>query len=298
MEWKPPWQNQRVVRRAGNEVTPFCFKGKYYLLENFFASVLLYPGRPVQHRFQEDGFLIRELDSDRIVSIPLLNHYFASAIVVKDIVTVFAADYGENRPWWHIKRIISITSKDLITWTEPREVLAADKDEKLFNSAVVFDGKRYVLLYESDNPKWVPFTFLFAESTDLVHWRKIPAAIYGASRYVGGPAMYFRGGFFYLLYLEHVGDIYETHLTRSKDLVTWEDAPKNRPFVTPDRTHLTNPELFPGCKDINASDAEMIERDGKVLVWWNGGNQAGCSDLKCAEYKGSMQQLLESFFTP
>ncbi|HPY89315.1 MAG TPA: hypothetical protein PLT23_01220, partial [Lentisphaeria bacterium] len=107
MKWKSPWQNLRVVRRAGSEVTPFCFKGKYYLLENFLASVFLYPGQPVQYRFQEDGFLIRELDSDRIISIPLLNHYFASALVVNDTVIVFAADYGENQPWWHIKRLIT-----------------------------------------------------------------------------------------------------------------------------------------------------------------------------------------------
>lgn len=296
MRWRVPWKNQKVVRKSGGEVTPFFFKGKFYLLENFFASSFLYPGHEAKYCYHEDGFMVREMDSDRIVSIPLLNHYFASAIVSGNRVHVFAADYGQDQPWWQITRLIMITSEDLITWSAPVQIVASQGEEHLFNSAVDFDGQRYVLLYETDDSRWTPFTYKFIESTDLVNWHPVPNAIYGTDRYVGGPSMYFVNGFFYVLYLEQRKGFYETRVTRSRDLVSWEDAPDDRPFLTPDMTYKTNPELYPEVVEINASDPEMIERDGKVWVWWNGGNQAGCSDLKFAEYDGSMQTLLESFF--
>ena len=159
MRWRVPWKNEKVVRQNGGEVTPFFFKGRYYLLENFFASSFLYPGHEVKYRYHEDGFLIRDMDSDRIISIPLLNHYFASAIVHGDRVHVFAADYGVDQAWWEIKRLVRISSDDLVSWTAPEEVVHSDGKEHLFNSAVDFDGKRYVMLYETDDRRWTPFTF-------------------------------------------------------------------------------------------------------------------------------------------
>ncbi|MGI5923805.1 MAG: hypothetical protein ACOX9E_07660 [Lentisphaeria bacterium] len=296
MRWRVPWKNEKVVKQNCGEVTPFFFKNRYYLLENFFASSFFYPGHEVKYRYHEDGFLIRDMDSDRIISIPLLNHYFASAIVHKDRVHVFAADYGVDQPWWKIKRLIRICSDDLVTWTAPEEVVHSGDNEYLFNSAVDFDGERFVMLYETDDPRWTPFSFRFIESTDLRSWRPIAHAVYGTDRYVGGPSMYFVGGYYYVLYLEQRKGFYETLVTRSRDLVNWEDAPADRPFLSPDMSYKTNPALFPDVVEINASDPEMIERDGMVWVWWNGGNQAGCSDLKFAQYDGTMQQLLESFY--
>lgn len=298
MSWQAPWKNVKVVRKSGGELSPFYFNGNRYAVENFFGANMFHPGKKVRQFYHEDGFMIRELDSDRILSIPLLNHYFASAYPHDGMVTVFSTDYGSDLGWWKAERIVSISSRDLITWSAPKEVLRVEPGEHVFNSSVTFDGKRYVMLYESDDKKWTPFSFKFAESTDLVNWTRIPVdkAVYGTDRYVGGPALYFRGGYYYLLYLEDRKGFYETRITRSLDLKNWEDAPLERPFLTPNKRHETNPEQFPFVRDINASDPELLEKDGITTVWWNGGNQAGCADLKSAEYDGTIQDLFEYFF--
>lgn len=175
MSWQSPWKNIKVVRKSGGELSPFFFKGGRYAVENFLGAHMFHSGsKRIRQYFHEDGFLVRELDSDRILSVPLLNHFFASVYAHDDVVTVYCADYGVNLPWWKCERLVSITSKDLITWSAPVEVLRSEDDEHVFNSSVTYDGKRYVLLYESDDRNLKPFTFKFAESNDLKTWHKIP----------------------------------------------------------------------------------------------------------------------------
>ena len=78
-QWKAPLEKQRVMPGLKSEVTPFTFKSRLYLLENF-KRAEDFPGTPLNARFHEDGFRIRDILADRILSIPLINHYFASAV--------------------------------------------------------------------------------------------------------------------------------------------------------------------------------------------------------------------------
>ncbi len=295
-KWKNPIVKRGVVRIAGSEVTPFVFKGKLYRLENFKKSEE-FPYESTQFRFHEDGFRIYDVEKDRIISIPLLNHYFASAFVWEDRVYVYCGDYEEELPWWNIRKVVMIFSEDLIHWSKPKVVIWAEGEEHLFNTSVTRSGDRFVLLYETDDPAYPKFTFKFCQSTDLVHWEKIPEAIYGKDKYVGGPALYFEEGWFYLLYLAEVGDgYYQTQITRSKDLVHWEDAPADRPFLTPDPTHVTDPIHYPEIYEKNASDVELCYWDGKTIIYYNGGDQQKVGDLKLAEFSGTPAQLFKLFF--
>lgn len=297
MSWKSPWTNKKVLPQPGGEMTPFIFRGRLYRVENV-MNHSLHPGKPVQYRFHEDFFRIRDVAEDRIVSVPLMNHYFASAFVYKDEVFIYAADYELDRPWWHCRRINVIKSKDLISWTPPTAAVEAIETESLFNNSVIWDGKRFVMLYETDDPVYTPkFTFKFAESDDLLHWRKIDGAIYGRDKYVGGPTLFFENGYYYTTYVNSLGDgCYDTRIARSKDLFTWEDAPADRPFLSPDYTRHTDPVNHPDVLEKNASDAELIEADGKVTVFWNGGNQMGVADSQEAEFTGTKRELFELFF--
>ena len=65
--------------------------------------------------------------------------------------------------------------------------------------------------------------------------------------------------------------------------------------ATTDFTHEISSD-HPGIYERNASDAEFIETDGKVKVYYNGGNQLGLMDNQTAEYPGSLKMLFESFF--
>ena len=294
--WKNPIVKKGVVPESFSETTPFVFKGRLYRLENFKKSEE-FPDKEVQYRFHEDGFRIRDVEQDRVISVPLLNHYFAIAFVWNERVYVFTGNLGEDEPWWHIREIVMLYSDDLITWSAPQVVLRSEKNERMFNTGVCHDGRRFVMLYETDDERWPKFTFKYCESQDLVHWERIPGALYGVDKYVGGPALYFEGGWYYTLYLEELeGPHYETHVTRSKDLIAWEDAPKDRPFLTFNPEHRPDPERHPDVYEINASDAELCEFNGKTIIYFGGGNQKGVGDMQWAEFDGTPRELLESFF--
>ncbi|MBO4618954.1 MAG: hypothetical protein J5654_02475 [Victivallales bacterium] len=301
MSWShPKFKQHRVVSTTASEVTPFVWRGRLYAVENF-QRHMDFPGQGADYRFHEDGCYIRDIASDIRLCYPWLNHYFTTANVFNGKIVLIGGDYGWDRPWWHIKQLQLMTSDDLTTWSHPVTILEADDRENLFNNAIVFDGERYVLLYETDDPAYAPkFTFRFAVSHDLLHWEKLPEEyLYGRGKYVGGPALYFHGGYYYLLYLAETFGKYgfwDTRVARSKDLRAWEDAPDGRSFVYPDTNHITNPKLAPEGREVNASDVEMVEFGGQVHIWWCGGNQRGLDDLQHAIYNGSRQQLLEAFF--
>lgn len=295
--WTHPLDNRKVVsKRYGGEATPFVFKNKLYRLENFMRSKD-FPEEIPQYRFHEDGFRILDVEADRIISVPLLNHYFATAFVQNERVYIFCGDYGENQPWWHIKDYVMISSDNLITWTTPKTIIKAEDPEHLFNNSVCFDGERFVMLIETDNPRWVKFTFKFYTSSNLTDWTLLDKALYGGEKYVGGPALYYYNNTYYVLYLANDGKGgHETRITRSKDLVTWEDAAEERPFLTYDPNYETNPDNYPGVMEKNASDAELCEWQGKSIIYFIGGNQAGCADLKEVWFNGPPAELLEIFF--
>ena len=299
MAWTNPLKEQIRVVGTSCELTPFVFRGRLYRLENF-MRFHDFTGKDPAYRFHEDGFRIRDVESDRILSVPLLNHYFAIAFPWNDRVYVFAGDYEDTLPWWNIRRTVMISSDDLITWTSPRVVMEAENGEHLFNYAVCRAHGRFFMLYETNDRRWPAFIMRFCESVDLVHWRKLGTDhIYGTDKYTGGPALYHDGeqDWFYCLYLEDLGDRkWETRITRSRDLKSWQDAPAGRPVVTFDETRDVNAEVWPGVKERSASDVELCEFEGKTHVYWINGNQEGAASEYRGTVDGPMNRYLRAFF--
>lgn len=300
--WKSPWTKTVRIPSCG-EMTPFFFKGKEYRVVNRknIAAYKCYPESFPDKGIHDDHFEIYNVEEDRIMSVPLYNCYFASAFVHDGRVYCFCIDYELDRPWWTARRLLMLSSDDLITWTRPMAVIEAESNESLFNTAVTYDGEKFVMLYESDDPQYKPkFTFKFAVSKDLIHWEKVRDAVYGRNKYVGGPALEFFDGWYYVTYVNIFPnpvdgrDNYDTRIARSRDLVNWEDAPEGRSVLMPTYTYPdpTRPHL---CED-NASDAEYLEKDGKVVVFWNGGNQENLGGAYMSECPGTLKELFESFF--
>lgn len=295
----PDWKNHRYLEHKGGEMSPFVFKGKRYRVEDVMFSSLV--GKEVKFNFHEDFFRIRDLETGMPVSHPLINHYFATVFVHDGKAYAFSADYGhDDNPWWHCQAIDVIVSDDLISWSRPVPAIQAE-NESLFNNAVTEVDGRFYLLYETNDKKYPPFTFKFAWSDDLIHWNKISGALYGTDKYVGGPSMYYVAPYFYVTYVNHNqkadgSPFYDSRIVRSRDLIAWEEPPDVRPVVYPDFTHVIEPVNHPDQFEINASDVEFEEKDGKVIAYWNGGNQWDLCDSQSAEYDGSLKQLFESFF--
>src|SRR5437667_2668271 len=72
----------------------------------------------------------------------------------------------------------------------------------------------------------VRFTIFFAESKDLLTWKRLPQdCVYSKEKYTACPALRYLDGYFYMLYLEaRPGPTYETFIVRSKDLKHWKSS--------------------------------------------------------------------------
>ena len=293
--WENPIQKQGRLGSPLVETSPFVFNDKLYLLENNqrFWDV---PGAKPGDYFHEDEIRIREIATDKIISVPLKNHGFGTVLTWEDRVYVFAGNYGQGKPWRQMTEITMTSSKDLKNWTKPQTILKASGKEFFFNTAVCRGKDKFILLYETNDASWKPFTFRYMESTDLKNWEEIPDAVYGRDKYVGGPALYFEGDWYYTLYLESLPNGYDTRITRSKDLVQWDDAPEDRPFVTFDKSHKNIPLIDPGISESNASDVELCYFKGQTILYFTGSDQTTAGDLQWATYEGTPRQLFEYFF--
>ena len=279
------------------ETSPFVFNDKLYLLESNqrFWEI---PGAKPGDFFHEDEVRIKDLENGQIVSVPLKNHAFGNAFTWDGRVYVFAGNYGENKPWRQITEISMTSSSDLINWTKPVTVLRANEGEFFFNTSVCRGKDNFILLYETNDRSWTPFSFRYMESSDLKNWKEIPDAIYGKTKYVGGPGLYYEGGWYYTLYLESLkGRRYETRITRSIDLINWQDALPGRTFITFNPSHKNIPLLDPEITESNASDAALCYYKGETIIFFTGSDQSTAGDLQWAVYQGTPKQLFEHFFS-
>ncbi len=290
-----PLQNHRIIGTHRFEMTPFHFKGELYLLENFCDyDVADYTFDEYPPHTQKDGFLIRRLSDDKVIS-RVCGVYFASAYAMPNRVYAFGSVVEEESDKT-LHRIVRFETEDLINWSEPLEVYEAAPGCRVFNTSFTWDGEKFVGVYETDTPeKLYKYIFKFWESSDLKNFKTIDGAFYGLDKYVGGGSLYKSGEFYYLFNLEEQPDgSYFMSISRSRDLKTWQLSPK--PVIYSDRTHEINPEKRPGGMELNASDVEIIEDKGKTIVFWLGGDQHGCCDMQCAEYPGPMAEFFEFYF--
>ena len=150
------------------------------------------------------------------------------------------------------------SSADLKTWTEPVLVLESEGNELIYNTAVCRGKDRFVLLYETNDSRWPAFTFKYCVSDDLTHWKRVDAhCMERTSTSAGRRSTTKETGTTRFSWSRLGSNRYETRITRSRDLMTWHDAPAGRPFVTFDPEHLNMPRRPKEIAESNASDAEV-----------------------------------------
>ncbi len=293
------WTNPIVKQgRLGSplvETSPFVFNGKLYLLENNQKFWEFPCGKPGE-RFDEDEIRIRDIELDTIVSIPLKNHAFGTILVFDGTVYIYAGNYDNNKPWRQIQEITMVSSSNLKQWSKPITVHTTTGKEFIYNTAVCRGRNSFVMLVETNDNRWPAFTFKYYTSEDLVRWTEVPGGVYGKDKYVGGPALYYEGGVYYTLYLEYLGVGFETRIARSKDLINWQDAKNERPFVTFDSSHRNIPMINPDISERNASDVELTYFNGQTIIYFTGSDQSTAGDLQWATFDGTPQELFEHFF--
>jgi len=284
------------------EANPIVFKGKLWLME-----YIRWERPDKKYRFNETGdSYFRFLDlADMKTVTPAFGHrlHMGNAFVADDRVIVTAV---EN---WGKGRFYQMESTDLVHWTKPRVILENPAWEGYNTTMCKADG-RYVLSFELGAPLkevGTPFTMFFAESTDLKNWKLVEGARMGPDRYTGAPMLRYHDGWFYYFHLEgsyRYG--FKTRVARSRDLKAWEFSPHvvldydptDKMLYPVPTAEFTDAEkaYIAGAKDINVSDLDMCDYNGKLVCFYSWGNQRGNEFSALAEADCTEKEFCESFF--
>lgn len=270
----PVLTQRRLVGRDLCELSPLLWNGRLCHLECV---------RPGSGGRKSDYYLLlKDAESSAELARFAAGYGLASALVHDGVLHAFASRW-EDGAWNHVTHF---WSPDLEHW-ETAQVIEQEGEEHLFNTSVCQGPDGFVMAYESSDPAYPAFTTKFARSDDLQHWQKIPQAIFGTNRYTACPCLRHLGGYYYMLYLENrrPGHYFETYVTRSRDLVSWE-------------TSAANPVLRAEGLDegINASDPEVVEIDGRTWVYFAVGDQLTWMNIKRAVYPGPLRAFFESWY--
>ena len=229
--------------------------------------------------------------------------HLGSAYADENAVYAFGVDT------WGGSTITALRSEDMNTWSKNR--IFDLPGWAIYNTSVCRADDRYVMAIEIDKPverAGVPYTIVFAESSDLRAWRLLPEECdYSRERYTACPALRYLDKWFYMIYLEALpGPIYEQWIARSRDLRHWEVSSRN-PILhhSEEDRRIASPNLTPQqrariCEAVNRnnSDVDICEFRGKTVICYSWGDQAGNEFLAHAEFPGTMESFLKGFFTP
>lgn len=202
----------------------------------------------------------------------------ACAIVVGQRLYVFGATNWTQSG----NEIYSIYTEDLITWSAPKVAIPAQPGRTLFNSSVapMPDGS-FVMSYETCETGTVCFNARFATSTDLDTWTEV-GTIFHPESYAACPTIRFIDGMYYVFYLG-AKDAFITYVSRSSDLINWEDG----------KTIVISPDESEGT---NTSDFDFVEYNGKLEMTYADGDQETYANIRSATYDGTLEQFVKEFF--
>lgn len=272
------------------ETSPFVFKGKLYRLE--------------WHR-KASRLRIMDHDTQTEVSNFAPKHRFPCVFVEGDTVYVYGTK--EDRGWFG-NTLTVFTSKDLTNWEE--KTIFSDKDYGICNLSVCKAGDRYLMSIEVNAHSKVTngtFAARFLESKDLVNWTlTAPECHHGFDRGLCSPHLVrYLDGWHYLFSTIHAGKKgYVLILNRSRDLIKWESSPFNPIMWGEDADKVIyNQKLTPEQREhvakannIDNSDIDFIDYNGKLIINYCWGNQVGKEFIAEAEFAGTSTQYLEAWF--
>jgi alpha-L-fucosidase len=240
--------------------------------------------------------VIRDVESGRVLTTTFSGYSLASAFVWDEALYLFGAKRTvdpDGKIRWNDVSMTKTT--DLVRWSDPEVVVTQRDGEHFFNQSVCRGADEFVMAIETDNH--TPFTIEFARSSDLATWERIPAALFSPDTYVACPALRYCGGAYYLLYTVRPTDRwwFEVWAARASDLRHWEVSAHN-PVLAPDPNLSVYPGLDIEGPEVNNSDPDLVEWQGRTRVYFTGGCQERGGRLQYAEYDGPLCEFLGGLF--
>ena len=194
---------------------------------------------------------------------------------------LFASDYQWNDAAGAINRW---TSKDGMRWTDKTTVLRPTEpwEGHCHNVGVVVDEDgTWQMLYTTDEGP-----FGYAYSRDGLHWTKYEGNPVIQGFYGGDPGLVKIGDRYYAWHSRLEGGQLRIYCSWSPDMIHWKGI-YNDPQIgstQPWERGIGRPEVI---FDRHLSDAELIEHDGKVRIYYQGAQ----TPIGVAEFEGTFADL-------
>jgi hypothetical protein len=274
------------------ETSPVVFQGKVYRFEYV---------RPGYWNNPTGDSYFRFVDHETGKTTPSFakGYHLGSAFVDSNTVYVTAVNI------WDGEQVHIFSSTDLKKWNHWMAFKLPGYG--IFNTSMTKAGNKYVLMFEIGKPESEAgkrFTARFATSTDLKNWKVLSSQYnYARDRYTAPHCLRYLDGYYYDFYLEAY-EGYEARVVRSKDLEHWEASPLNPVLkASKDDKKIANKQLSDKLRhrinlaeDINNSDIDFCEFNGKLIINYSWGNQRGEEFLAEATYSGTLKQFLQGWF--
>jgi hypothetical protein len=276
------------------ETTPIVFQGRVWRFEWVRQGL----GQQYWNNERKTNyFRFRDPVSGDVTPAFADGHEFGSAFVEGD--TIYVTGTLERGA------INVFASKDLKSWESWTAI--PEGRYGIFNTSICKASAEFVLMFEIDKPveeAGAAFTARFAKSPDLRQWTLTPPECnFTKARYSAPHALRWLDGWFYNFYLEaHQG--YEMRVVRSRDLLQWEASPLNPVLrAQPDDKLIANSKLndaqrtrIANAVNLNNSDIDFCEWQGRLMVTYSWGNQQGVEHLAEGTYDGTEEQFLRGWF--
>jgi len=302
--------------KRGMEQTPVMFKGTPVIVESIEAD----------EKVNKQYIRVRNLETNEVSEPFGENCYFASGFVDGDTLYAFATTTHDDKPMtmyttenqeeWHDSRgghtVKMFSTKNLRSWEEKDIINCPDR--RLWNTSVCKGDGKYIMAIEVspeegfDIPEiGVSFTTFFAESTDLLNWKMMPdKCSYTKERYNACPVIRYTNGYYYMICLEILpGCRYVPYIYRTKNFEDWEVGFHNPVMMYSDEDRIPKDgvtfskedyEILQTGININCSDLDLFEYEGKTHIYYANGDQMTYSFLCEAVYDGTESEFLEAFF--
>ena len=275
------------------ETTPVVFQGRLYRFEYV-------RGQYWNNKTGDSYFRFVDHESGEPGRAFARGYHMGNVMADGDRLVVTATDI------WDGERVDLFASRDMAHWESWNALDLPGYG--IFNTSLCRDDHSYVVMFEVGKPPEVAgarFTARFATSPDLKRWDLTPPeCTYSKDRYTAPHCLRYLDGYYYNFYLEALGGAYEQYVVRSRDLVHWESSPLNPVLRASDEDRqIANAALTPDQRErvrratnINNSDIDFCEHEGRLIINYSWGNQQGVEHLAEARFDGTQAEFLTGWF--
>lgn len=232
---------------------------------------------------------------------------------------VFPSAYTENGrmyviapPKDYAHELIMFESDDLIHW-EKSVIATLPENWTLFNTSLCASPDGYTIALEMGGENSVvgngfTIVFLRAPKDDIHSFTLLDPHeyVFTPERYSACPVIRWSDGYYYMIYLEMLPLWkFMPYIVRSRDLLNFEPGLRN-PVLCPsdDDKKIFDEKLFTPAEldyirdtpDVNNSDVDLCEFNGKTFIVYSWGIQLGKEFLAQAEYDGPMDEFFKAFY--